>query len=765
MNNGHSSVDNMHIDNLDPELDLDDDMDLRSDEYEMLNVHDQQHHRNTANRLHHQQFSYNKSLQPRRQQQQPFLEGNNSPASRRNANFTSTAIAYSRALRSAQQQHHSRRETNSSSGDPFKDHHYHDPDDIPPLYGQYSQNAGNTTRLTLRGSSSSSSKILPNNTSSSSASSSTNTIVTNSTATSSGNNTSGTTTAAAVGVHYETLSRVKGHLNHASVSSSQSPHDSVSSSSASGVSNNIASANNKINNHHLLSNNLLSSSVRDLLSTSLHPNHNNHESSSTLVDTTITAGRSAATLSRGDHLRDYDSPTATTCLVRTQSGSRFMFSTEMADSALGADAAGIIGSAPNSSVLMRGPGITTSRTVGSKATRAGIIGSTSSSSQHHPFHANFQSSLNPGFSGTFTSFHSRFGKSFTSITSCNWKCTAIISMILCVMLFLSLIYALMSTHGSCASECSCPVMIEDNSLSHSQDRTDAQPHHHSHNNGLSISCPVLCSGKGQYVKGLCVCSPGWKGRECSIREQDCEVANCSGHGSCFNGNCQCHPGFKGTSCEVEHCPTLCSGKGAYIGGQCVCQPGFKGRECHLRNDQCDPKDCNGHGVCVDGECVCKPGWKGLGCSLSANECEVRDCHGRGVCQSGSCKCKSGFKGKHCESEDCVDPSCSGHGVCFDKKCLCKPGWKGDNCSLVDNRLSKFFPNCSFHGVYDIETERCSCFSGYSGDNCSLGEYSRLCSCHVTLYPALYHVLHHWEDGMLLSILLLCVHILWRDTLE
>lgn len=59
----------------------------------------------------------------------------------------------------------------------------------------------------------------------------------------------------------------------------------------------------------------------------------------------------------------------------------------------------------------------------------------------------------------------------------------------------------------------------------------------------------MCSGRGSYHKGQCVCSPGWKGKECHLRENECESSDCSGHGDCVDGACQCFPGYKGDSCE------------------------------------------------------------------------------------------------------------------------------------------------------------------------------------------------------------------------
>src|SRR5205085_6071445 len=101
------------------------------------------------------------------------------------------------------------------------------------------------------------------------------------------------------------------------------------------------------------------------------------------------------------------------------------------------------------------------------------------------------------------------------------------------------------------------------------------------------------------------------------------------------------------------------------------------------------------------------------------------CNNRGKCLQGICRCQPGFKGIGCEIEDCLDPTCGGHGVCLEGKCACKPGWRGDNCSMVDDRITKFLPNCSYRGVYDVESERCACFPGYSGDNCGQSKYYQI----------------------------------------
>ena len=95
-----------------------------------------------------------------------------------------------------------------------------------------------------------------------------------------------------------------------------------------------------------------------------------------------------------------------------------------------------------------------------------------------------------------------------------------------------------------------------------------------------LGCPNKCSKNGDCNSlGMCECSNGFTGGDCSIRtcptgrafSDVAELADtahknvvCSGRGACVKGNCVCDAGFTGTACERTKCKRNCS-----YHGQCV----------------------------------------------------------------------------------------------------------------------------------------------------------------------------------------------------
>ncbi|XP_023801638.1 multiple epidermal growth factor-like domains protein 8, partial [Cyanistes caeruleus] len=65
-------------------------------------------------------------------------------------------------------------------------------------------------------------------------------------------------------------------------------------------------------------------------------------------------------------------------------------------------------------------------------------------------------------------------------------------------------------------------------------------------------CPAGCRGRGLCLsRGLCRCSPGWGGSDCS--QPACPDTCHPPRGTCNkdSGLCECQPGFLGFSCELS----------------------------------------------------------------------------------------------------------------------------------------------------------------------------------------------------------------------
>ena len=252
---------------------------------------------------------------------------------------------------------------------------------------------------------------------------------------------------------------------------------------------------------------------------------------------------------------------------------------------------------------------------------------------------------------------------------------------------------------------------------------------------------MLCSGRGDYINGQCQCNPGWKGRECSLKHDECEVPDCSGHGKCSGGKCLCGRGYKGEFCDIGihfkkilfiysffssncnetvDCPhPTCSEHGFCVDGTCVCKKGWKGADCaSVDSDamQCLP-DCSGSQGAFSLElhkCVCSPGWTGDDCSKSA--CGI-NCGGHGRCEASACVCDAGWAGEFCQERLC-DSRCNEHGQCKNGTCLCVTGWNGKHCTLEGCPR-----DCTKRGQCKSSEGgagwSCRCDNGWEGPDCSI----------------------------------------------
>lgn len=215
----------------------------------------------------------------------------------------------------------------------------------------------------------------------------------------------------------------------------------------------------------------------------------------------------------------------------------------------------------------------------------------------------------------------------------------------------------------------------------------------------SAHCPVddegkVCSNRGQCVGSayLCICDPGYTGRDCGSREcpfgtdwfgvtstadKHTSDVMCSNRGSCGanDGICTCDAPFTGAACQLMRCPHSTNKLGVSVPcgeyGTCKTLRQLNSAYANAWDaDKIQACDCvknHYHGPLAGDQ----TDWVRYDCRLKA--CPTGDdpltsdvkenveCSNRGVCDAttGRCKCFPGY----CSSGDSID----------------KPGTTGD-CS-------------------------------------------------------------------------------------
>ena len=177
-----------------------------------------------------------------------------------------------------------------------------------------------------------------------------------------------------------------------------------------------------------------------------------------------------------------------------------------------------------------------------------------------------------------------------------------------------------------------------------------------------------CSTNGDLTCGLCTCTNGWTGNNCSH-----STTNTTTTATTTNVSCPIGPN------GIE-----CSGRGQCKYGQCICTqtittvsgipyPRIVGDACECSNFECDTNSngvvCSGRGLCTcsNGQYTCDCNVSSLtgethtgdACQCSYDHCIDSNnighlCNGRGTCepcqpQGRACRCNDGYKGQYCET--------------------------------------------------------------------------------------------------------------------
>ncbi|XP_006820226.1 uncharacterized protein LOC102804294 [Saccoglossus kowalevskii] len=138
---------------------------------------------------------------------------------------------------------------------------------------------------------------------------------------------------------------------------------------------------------------------------------------------------------------------------------------------------------------------------------------------------------------------------------------------------------------------------------------------------------------------VCICQDGWRGRDCHVSIDDCELDSCHNGGICVDG---------------------------HMSYTCTCQTGWTGEECETNIDECRTQDiCQNGGTCEDSRgsyrCVCPSMYNGEHCEVglddhacSSNPCQNGECQVVRSENFYACLCNEGWQGVRCDEKVCND---------------------------------------------------------------------------------------------------------------
>ena len=223
--------------------------------------------------------------------------------------------------------------------------------------------------------------------------------------------------------------------------------------------------------------------------------------------------------------------------------------------------------------------------------------------------------------------------------------------------------------------------------------------------------------------GTCQCLGNYVGAAC---EASCDCAS-SDYGACTSSTnssvCVCKKNRAGTGCEVcspgwrgANCSTPCR-NGVTNGTACDCAPSWGSIGCALQCHGSPLGLCSGpqQGECQEGEqgtgtCACLPGFYGPSCNCSIALCKAGRPLGTVTCDTsdGQCICAPGFGGDECS--DCLSDSFWGSAC--NELCSCQHG----TCGRESGECTCYRDSVNGHWTGELCDE---CVAGYLPPECKL----------------------------------------------